>query len=315
MVPRRIVVTGAGGFVGTYLCEAIAARFSGVAIIRGTADVTAPGAVLAMISDAKPDILVHLAGIASVPAARAAPDAAFAVNLGGSLAVGRAIIAAAPGCIMLHAGSAECYGDSFRSGAALDETAALAPLNVYAASKAAADLALGAMAAESGLRLIRFRPFNHTGPGQSDAFVIPAFAAQITAIVEGRQPPVIRVGNLDAARDFLDVRDVVRAYTLAIEHAPDLPANIIFNLASGVPRRIGDILNAMIATSGLSIAVEIDPARLRPVDIPTAFGKAETASRLLGWRPEIPFETTTIADVLSLPVRCTSITGTKSKFY
>lgn len=299
--PARILITGAGGFVGTYLRRALASRWPAASIIAGTADVTDPIAVTTMIAAAQPDVVVHLAGIASVPAARAAPDAAFAVNLGGSLAVARALLAAAPACLMIHAGSAECYGDSFRAGTALDEQAPFAPLNIYAASKAAADLALGAMAAESRLRLIRFRPFNHTGPGQSDAFVIPAFAAQIRAIIEDRQPPVIRVGNLDAARDFLDVRDVVSAYTLAIEHRDDLPPNPVFNLASGVPRRIGDILDAMIVASGTDIAIEIDPSRLRPVDIPTAFGNPAAARRFLFWHPTIPFEDTLRAMLQAAP--------------
>jgi GDP-4-dehydro-6-deoxy-D-mannose reductase len=287
----RVLITGAGGFVGTYLRAALAAS-PGTTIIPSSADVTDADAIRSMITAANPDIVVHLAGIASVPQAREAPDAAFAVNLGGSLTVARAILAAAPSCLMIHIGSAECYGASFRAGLPLDEGAPLAPLNVYAATKAAADLALGAMAAESGLRLVRFRPFNHTGPGQSDAFVLPAFAAQIAAITAGRQPPVIRVGNLDAARDFLDVRDVVRAYTAAIARHADLPANAIFNLASGTPRRIGDILATMIAVSGRDITIEIDPARLRPVDIPLAVGNAEAARRILGWQPEIPFEET-----------------------
>ncbi|HQT83395.1 MAG: GDP-6-deoxy-D-lyxo-4-hexulose reductase [Acidiphilium sp. 37-64-53] len=302
MTPDRILITGSTGFVGGYLRTALAAKWPAAALIPGDADVTDAAAVRRMIEQARPDAVVHLAGIASVPAARLAPDRAFAVNLGGSIAVARAIIETAPNCLMVHVGSAECYGGSFRAGTALDESAALAPLNTYAATKAAADLALGAMAAESGLRLVRFRPFNHTGPGQSDAFVIAAFAAQIAAIMAGRQPPVIKVGNLDAARDFLDVRDIVRAYTLAIAHANDLMPGAIFNLASGTPRRIGDILHTMISAADRPITVEIDPARLRPVDIPSAFGDATAADRILGWRPTIDL-TTTLQDMLTANTR------------
>lgn len=288
----RILLTGAGGFVGPHVRAACAVQFPDAEIVAGAADVTDTAAVREMIVATRPDAVVHLAGIASVPAARAEPQRAFAVNLGGTLALARAMLEHVPEAVLVFAGSAECYGASFRGGSALDETAALAPLNVYAASKAASDLALGALAAEAGLRTVRLRPFNHTGPGQSDAFVIAAFAAQIGRIRRGEQAPVIRVGNLDAARDFLDVRDVARAYALAIARADELPPGTILNIASGTARPIGDILERMIATADMEIAVEIDPARLRPVDIPIACGNAAKARDLLGWTPEIDFETT-----------------------
>ena len=215
----------------------------------------------------------------------------FAVNLGGTLNLARAILDLAPSCRLIHIGSAECYGASFRPSAALDESAALAPLNLYAASKAAADLTLGALAAERGLRVLRFRPFNHTGPGQGDDFVVPAFAGQIARIERCAQEPVIETGDLGAWRDFLDVRDVVRAYVLALEHFDTLPRGAVFNLASGTPRRISGILEALIAVSGREIAVRIDPARLRPVDVPYACGNAAAAAAL-GWSPEISFDAT-----------------------
>lgn len=288
----RILLTGAGGFVGPYVRAACAEQFPYAEILAGEEDVTDAAAVEAMVKATRPDAVVHLAGIASVSTARAEPERAFAVNLGGTLVLARAMLKHVPDAVLVFAGSAECYGASFRGGGALDETAALAPMNAYAASKAAADLALGAFAAESGLRTVRLRSFNHTGPGQSDAFVIAAFAAQIDRIRCGEQNPVIRVGNLDAARDFLDVRDVARAYALAIARADELPSGVILNIASGVSTRIGDILERMIAASGMDIAIEVDPARLRPVDIPIARGNAGAAARLLGWQPEITFEMT-----------------------
>lgn len=297
MQPSRILVTGAGGFVGRHLMAELAARFSEAEGIPGAADLTDETAVHQMVATARPDVVVHLAGIASVSAARADPAAAFAVNLGGTLNLARALLAEAPTALLVHAGSADCYGASFHAGTPLDETAPLAPLNAYAASKAAADLALGAMIAENGLRAIRFRPFNHTGPGQSDAFVLPAFASQLGRIRSGTQSPVIRVGNLSAERDFLDVRDVVRAYATAIERAEALPGAAVLNLASGTPRRIGEVLDSMIRASGLDVKVETDPARLRPVDVPRAAGNARAAARLLGWLPEVPFETT-VQDLL-----------------
>lgn len=284
-LPTRILVTGAGGFVGGHLLTEISARFPAASVHTDHFDVTDAEAVAAAVAAFRPDACVHLAAIASVPEARRDPARTFAVNLGGTLNLAKAILDHAPECRMVYAGSSETYGGSFRAGIALDETALLEPLNVYAASKAAADLTLGAMAAESGLRVVRFRPFNHTGPGQSEAFVIPAFAAQIARIEAGEQEKVIRVGNLEPERDFLHVADVVLAYALALEKFDDLPNGAVFNLASGTPRRIGDILAAMIARASVPIEVEIDPERLRPVEIMRAAGNADKAYRLLNWNP------------------------------
>src|SRR5262249_19286486 len=136
---------------------------------------------------------------------------AWEVNLHGTLHLARAILRHVPDCQMLFASSADAYGWSFQSGTALAENAPLAPRNTYAATKAAADLALGSMT-EQGLRCVRLRPVNHTGPGQSDQFVVAAFARQIARVATGLQPPLLEVGNLDAWRDFLDVRDVCAAY-------------------------------------------------------------------------------------------------------
>jgi GDP-4-dehydro-6-deoxy-D-mannose reductase len=140
------------------------------------------------------------------------------------------------------------------------------------------------------------RPFNHTGPGQSTAFVVPAFAAQIARIEAGLQAPVLKVGNLDALRDFLDVRDVADAYVRAL-FQPDLASGTILNVASGVPRRIGDALEGLRALARCEIKVEPDPARMRPNDTPLAIGDAARARALLGWAPAIAWETT-LADTL-----------------
>lgn len=297
MTPARILITGATGFVGPYVRAACEQAFAGAEIIPGHADITDRAAVNAMMTGARPDVVIHLAGIASVPVARSDPDRAFAVNFSGALNLAYALLASQPQALLINAGSSDCYGDSFRAGVPLDENAALAPLNTYAASKAAADLALGALAAEAGLRLVRLRSFNHTGPGQSTAYVIPAFAAQIADIKAGRQPPVLNVGNLTAERDFLDVRDIAAAFTRVITHAEALEPGAVFNLAAGTARRVGDILAMLIAASGLEIEVRPDPERMRPVDIARAWGDSAKAQRLLGWAPAIPFETT-LSDVL-----------------
>ena len=305
MSPRRILLTGGSGFVGGHLRSALATRFPDAEVLDPfTADpdfdIADAAAVDAAVAAVRPDASIHLAAISAVPAARDDPDRAWRVNLHGTLSLARSLLAYVPDSPLLFASTAEIYGASFArlntGGGGLDETAAPAPANTYAASKAAADLALGAMAQE-GLRVIRARPFNHTGPGQSDAFVVPAFARQIARIAAGLQEPVMAVGALDPARDFLDVRDVCRCYAACLAHAGDMAPGTILNIASGTPRRIGDVLDALIAMAGISVELHRDAGRFRRTDIPLAYGDASRARELLGWAPQIPWETT-LADVL-----------------
>jgi GDP-4-dehydro-6-deoxy-D-mannose reductase len=297
MPPRRILVTGASGFVGRHLLPALRAAFPDAELHAPPSDVTDAEAAAAMVEAARPDAIVHLAAVAAIPAARLDPAHAWRVNLLGTLNVARAVLGHAPGCVLLFASSADIYGASFRAGMPLDEGALPAPLNTYAATKAAADLALGAMAAE-GLRVLRVRPFNHTGPGQTAEFVVPAFAEQVARVAAGLQPPVLRVGALDARRDFLDVRDVCAAYALCLARSDALAPGTVLNVASGQPRRVGDVLTALMAAAGVEAEVVTDAGRLRPTDIPIAAGNAALARRLLGWAPAIAWEQT-IADVLA----------------
>ena len=289
--PRKILVTGARGFVGRHLLPALAAQCPDTDLVRSGADLLDAAAVEAEVRRVRPAGCVHLAGVAAPTAARANPEHAWRVNLGGTLALAHAILAHAPECLLVFASSADAYGGSFRAGMALDEEAPLAPLNAYAATKAAADLALGALVPE-GLRCVRVRAFNHTGPGQAPAFAVPAFARQAARIAAGRQPPVLQVGNLEPRRDFLDVRDVCTAYALCLAHGDALPPGAILNIASGEPRRIGDVLDAVLREAGIEARVEASADRLRPSDVPVARGDAGLARRLLGWTPMIPWAET-----------------------
>jgi GDP-4-dehydro-6-deoxy-D-mannose reductase len=171
--PRRVLITGSSGFVGRHLLPLLDAWFPGVEIFTNRMDVTNRDDVIQAVRNAQPDACIHLAAISSVPAAKSDPEATWRVNLHGTLNIARAVLEYSPGCHLLFASSAEIYGGSFREGRPLNESALLAPMNSYAATKAAADLALGSMASE-GLRVVRLRLFNHTGPGQSEAFVVPA---------------------------------------------------------------------------------------------------------------------------------------------
>jgi GDP-4-dehydro-6-deoxy-D-mannose reductase len=294
MALARILVTGAGGFVGGHLIRALHKAHPNAETITAAFDVTDAAATEAAITAARPDAVVHLAAIAAPMDARRNPDRAWTVNLHGTLTLARAVLAHAPAATLLFAGTADAYGASFQPGAPLDETAPLAPQNTYGATKAAADLALGAMVAD-GLRVIRARPFNHTGPGQSAAFVVPAFARQVARIAAGMQPPSMQVGALAPERDFLDVRDVCAAYAACL--AADLAPGAILNLASGAPRRIGDVLQALLDLAGVQADIQTDAARLRPGDIPRAVGDAALARRVLGWAPAIAWEQT-LLDVL-----------------
>lgn len=309
---RRALLTGAGGFVGPYVVTALREVCAGnVEIVgsdrRGGAgsgadrnealDVTDRNAVRQVISRHRPTHVLHLAGIAAPKDARRDPDAAWTVHVQGALNVAHAILSEAPDCWLLHVGSGLVYGESARQGAPLDEASLPAPTDDYAVTKAAADLAVGALA-QRGLKVVRLRPFNHTGPGQNENFVVPAFAAQVARIESGLAPRCIRVGNLDAERDFLDVRDVANAYALAACRTHELKTNTIFNVASGVGRRISDVLEWFLRHGRVPIAVERDQTRLRPSELPRIVGNSARIRNQLAWAPQYSWERT-LSDVLA----------------
>ena len=308
----RILVTGAGGFVAGWLLKALARDMPSAVVTcayhrgspseqpKGTRaislDITESAAVREAISFVQPTGVVHLAGVSTVAAARRDRRCAWAVNVGGTLNLAEAVLEIVPSARFVFASSAEVYGGTFaKHMGPVHEEEPLDPVNAYAATKAAADLLLGEMARD-GLNTVRLRPFNHSGPGQGEAFVVPSFAAQIARIEAGLAPPVLRTGNLEVSRDFLDVRDVVDGYIKALS-VPDIPPGRIYNLASGEPLSIRRIVEQLVDAARMSISVETDPQLVRPVDIPTTVGSFQRAQEELAWRRAINFEST-ISDVL-----------------
>jgi GDP-4-dehydro-6-deoxy-D-mannose reductase len=295
-------VSGASGFVGGWLCQRL--RETGVEVEpilsrdeAVGADIRDAAAVEEEIARLRPFAVVHLAAVAAPAEARADPREAWDINLMGTLHLAQAVLKHAPSARFVYAGSSEAYGGAFaRSPAPVTETAGLEPLGVYGATKAAADLMLGQMARD-GLAVTRFRPFNHTGPGQSARYVVSDFARQIARIEAGLAEPVISVGNLKAERDFLDVRDVVEAYAKAA-CGPDAPLEgAAFNLATGNPWSVRRVLETLLSMSRVPVTVTGDPARLKPNDVARASGDASAVRDALGWEPRIPFEKT-LADTL-----------------
>lgn len=300
---RRLLITGAGGFVGRHLIrEALLPDRSWGRIAAGGYQTGGPTSPIdariepqqlditdrrhcdEVVATFRPTHVVHLAAISHVPTAAADPSAVWNVNVLGTLNLLESIRVNAAGAVFLFVSSSEVYGRSFQSGLALDETALLQPRNHYATTKAAADMMAGQYA-EAGLRVIRVRPFNHIGPGQTPEFVVSSFASQIARIEKGLQPPLIKVGNLDAARDFLDVRDVVRGYIDLLEKSGDLPNGAVFNVCSGIARPIRSVLEELVALSNSPCEVALDPARLRRADTPKAIGIQDKLKRVTGWQP------------------------------
>lgn len=304
----RVLILGAGGFVGVHLREAFAERMSDTADVVATSlngsrdgiralDILDCHAIASALSDLKPSHVINLAGIAAPVTARRNRSLAWRLHCQAAETLGFMILQHVPDAWLLHVGSGLAYGQTAVGRKCLSEADPLAPTDPYTASKAAGDLAIGALAFD-GLKCLRLRPFNHVGRGQSRDFVVSSFASQLADMMSGSAPPVIRVGNLDAARDFLDVRDVADAYVTLVERSEDLAQGAIYNIASGTTWTISAVLDELIALSGLDVSIEIDPERQRPSDIPRICGSSKRLTADTEWRPRHNFKTT-LSDTLN----------------
>jgi GDP-4-dehydro-6-deoxy-D-mannose reductase len=253
---------------------------------RTELDLLDADAVRGTIAGARPDLVFHLAALASVRRSWDADRSAVVDNVTTTMNVLDAIRREAGSARFLHASSGEIYGLPERL--PVTEEARLRPQNPYAVSKAACDLLAGQYADAYGLQIVRTRAFNHAGPGQSDAYVIGTLTRQVAeAERSGANEVVLRTGNPDSRRDFTDVRDVVRAYGDAIELEPGY-----YNVASGRTASVRDLVAILAPLARVRLRHEVDPERMRAHDVPEVRGSAERLRELTGWRPEIPLDRT-----------------------
>jgi len=300
----RSLITGVGGFAGSHLAEALLSAspeaevwgcdlngerrpYHPAALHVLPADLRDPAATQRVVQECRPDRVYHLAGQAFAGESWSNPWQTLETNLRGQVNLLEAVLAGPGTPRILVVASSEVYGRAPRPGEPVSETFPLCPENPYAVSKAAQDLLAQQYYLSHNLAIVRVRPFNHIGPRQNRRFVAPAFASQIAAIEAGRQPPVVRVGNLTARRDITDVRDMVQAYRLALEIGQ--PGEV-YNLGSGCSHSMQDLLTVLLGFAKVSITVEVDPQRLRPVDAPDVICDASKFRAATGWAPRIPFE-------------------------
>lgn len=290
---KKLLVFGIGGFVGQYLAreflnngytvigsdkEANGALPDEVRFIE--ADLLDSSAVELLVKEEKPDIIVNLAAISSVGASWSIPQTTISVNVIGALNILEAARKAEKQPKIMFVGSSEEYIEADKP---INEQTPLNANNPYGVSKIAQERFAEIYRERYGMKIYCVRPFNHTGVGQKDSFVLPSFCKQAAEIEKSGKPGVIRVGNLAAERDFSDVRDVVRAYRMIIESDD---CKKVFNVGSGKAYSLKELLDFIVSLSSQKITVEIDPERFRPVDTPVICCDYECIKREIGWEPK-----------------------------
>ena len=310
----RVLITGISGFVGSALAEHILSlpaaqdlevhgaihrsqsRLQGLRrhlrLHRG--DLRNAAWVEHAVAAARPDLVFHLAAWSDVRASWEQPWVAYELNIGCQLNLLEALRRHAPAARILIVASSEVYGRIEPADLPINEEAPLRPNSPYGVSKAAQDLMAQQYWFNFGLHTVRVRSFNQIGPGQSDSFVASAFARQIARIEAGLQPPVLKVGNLDARRDYTDVRDMVDAYWLALQHGSP---GAVYNAGSGRSLTARRLLEILLELSATDIRVEQDPARLRPSEVTRSVCDPRRLGELTGWRPRRELRQS-LADVL-----------------
>lgn len=289
----RVVLTGTTGFAGRWLKADLEA--AGHEVIpapgRGELDLAGNPDFGPFLAEARPDAVAHLAAISYAPDATAAPELAMRVNAGGTAALCSALDAVGSGAALLVTGSSEVYGIPDPADLPLKETAPLRTEAAYGLSKLAQER-VALEAATTGRRVVVTRAFNHLGPGQRPRLVAPAMARRVLDVRDGRAA-TIPVGNLDARRDFTDVRDTVAAYRLLLEAlvAGRVPVERpVYNVATGVAVSVRELVATLCRLAGIEMATSQDLALVRPNDPPEIRGDARALRSLTGWAPAIPLE-------------------------
>lgn len=310
----RALITGITGFAGSHLAEYILANHPDTevyGIMRWRSrteniqeieeriqliecDLRDATSVKALLGRVRPDKVFHLAAQSYVPSSWNAPAESLTTNVLGQLNIFEAIRELEIEPWIQIACSSEEYGLVHEDELPIKETNPLRPLSPYAVSKIGQDY-LGYQYHKSfGLKVVRTRAFNHDGPRRGEVFVSSNFAKQLIEVEKGKKPAVLHVGNLEARRDFTDVRDVVRGYWLATERCEE---GEVYNICSGKAYSIQEVLDRLIELSGVQVKVETDPSRLRPSDVPVLLGDYTKFKKATGWEPEIPYDKT-LADML-----------------
>jgi GDP-4-dehydro-6-deoxy-D-mannose reductase len=239
------------------------------------------------LAEARPDRIFHLAAQSFVPTSWRCPAETFAINAIGQINLFEAVLSLNISPRIQVAGSSEEYGLVNSDEIPMRETNPLRPLSPYAVSKVAQDMLGWQYFKSYGLEVVRTRGFNHTGPRRGEVFICSNFAKQIVEIEKNKRKPVICVGNLQAKRDFTDVRDIARAYWLCLEKGN---AGDVYNIGTGKTYSIRDVLDRLLTLSKVEVKIEVDPTRLRPSDVPVLLCDSTKFRKLTGWAPQIPFE-------------------------
>ena len=305
---KRALIIGAAGFVGSYLIDHIQKHCVWSIVVTKMPqetmacpgvdicdlDILDPEAIERLLEEQRPDYIFHLAAQSSVAVSWKNPGLTVDVNVKGSLNVLDAVRKLDYKPRVLLIGSGEEYGHVRENEVPVQEDNVLRPGNIYAATKACQNM-IGAIYAQAyGMDVMMVRAFNHVGPNQSPIFVVADFCKQTAEIEAGLKEPVIKVGNLSARRDFSDVRDVVRAYVELMEKGK---AGETYNVGSGNAVEIRKILDMILCRSKKEIRVEVEPSRMRPVDVPVIEADISKLKTCTGWEQKITLEET-IQDTL-----------------